>query len=336
MQVDVLKTEVMTGLVRKFPVDNSLVGMKLAPRGATSKFIGSTARWDVQKMSRHLATFNVPGAAAKRSTLTIKETKTSTCAYFREAKVLDAQTLYWVRNPGDQYNTQQGIAAVTEEVGDLNAIVDRTVEYMIWQMFAGTLTVAQADVKFSVDYGIAATHKPTTGTSWATYASADVIGDIATWKKLISRDGGEEPTDMYVNETVMNYMINNAAVRELLRNQYGQQMLESGKITKLMGLNVHEYNSGYVPIGGSFTPFIGDDKVIIVGKGNMDPMGRVTNKLFDILEGSSLDTKAQGRPGKFSKSWEEEDPSGIQALVEWYCLPVLMKPELVVYADVIP
>lgn len=336
MQPDVLKTEVITNLIQLFTAQPGMAGLNLAPRLPTSKFIGQTARWDLVKANRHLATFDVPGAPSSRETLMVKESKSSTCAYFRKSKMLDAQTLFWVRNPGSQFNTQQGKAAVTQEMQDLNWTIDRTVEYMIWQMMAGTLTVNQDGVKFTVDYGIDATHKPTTGTSWATIATADVIGDIATWKKLISRDLSEEPTDMYVNETVMTYMIQNAKVRELMRNQFGQQMLESGKITKIMGLNIHEYNSGYTPKGGSFTPYIPDDKVVIIAKGNSTPGGKVTNKLFDLLEGSSLDVKANGRPGKFGKSWEEEDPSGIQVLTEWYTLPILFKPDGVVYADVIP
>lgn len=332
---NILKTEVMTGLVQKFP-PQGLMGLSMAPRLATSKITAQMARWDVMRSSRHLPEYNQPGAPAKREDKLIFDTYVAELAYHRFKKALDAQTLYFLRNAGDQYNVQAGEQRVRQELEDLNRLLDYKTEYMIWQMFTGTLAATQADVKFSVDYGIAVGHKPTTGTSWASLTTADPVSDIQAWKKLISRDSGEMPTDAYCNETVMNYMVNNTKVRELLRNQYGRQLVETGNINRMLGLNVHVYDNGYTPKGGSFTPFIGEDKFIIIAKGNPDPEGQVTNRLWDLLEGPSLDMGANGRPGKFSKSWMAEDPSVEHILVEHYALPVLFKPEAVIYADVVP
>ncbi len=336
---NVLRTEVITGLVRKFmPTANEFVGMALAPRKGSSKFPGQTATWDVFQRGRHAAEYNSPGSPAKRQRNMVKQSISTTCAYIREAKALSAKTLYWLRQPGGQFNSQYAEQGVRDELEDLNGIVDRRVEQSIWEMFSGTLTVNQADVKFTVDYGMDGSHKPTVATSWADLANADPLADLRAWKKLIQRDGNGLATDVYMNETVMGYLVDNAAVRSLIEKtpSLQRQIAETGWITRWMGLNFHVNDRGITPLGGAFTPYIGEDKVIMIDKGNSDPGGKVTNDLFDILEGSSLDIQAQGNPGKFSKSWEDHDPSARQILVEWYEIPALQQPELVVYADVVP
>jgi hypothetical protein len=231
--------------------------------------------------------------------------------------------MYWLRRPGSE-QVQFAEAGVRGELADLNSLVDRRVEWMIWKMISGNLAVNQSDVKFSIDYGIASSHKPAVTTSWAG-SSADILADLTAWKKLIARDGGEVADTLFLTETVMGYLVENQKVRELLAYQGGRDLVESGRIPRLLGLDLVVYDAGYVPEGGNFTPFIPDDHVAMTaGK-----------DFWTLIEGASLDVRAQGRPGKFAKSWEEEDPSIRQILVEWAVLPVLKKPDNVVYAAVV-
>ena len=54
-----------------------------------------------------------------------------------------------------------------------------------------------------------------------------------------------------------------------------------------------------------------------------------------MVEGPGGDDEArQGRIGKFAKSWVEPDPSARQYLEEWHFLPILERPDQLVYADV--
>ncbi len=258
-------------------------------------------------------------------------------ACIREKRLLKGMQLYHLRAPGGDWASQWAEQRVKAELGDLTMKVKKTWEYAFWEMLKGTLTVAQEDVQFVVDYGIATSHKPTAATLWSDTANADPIANIRAWKKLITQDSGEQPTDLFVSSTVMGYLVDNAKVRELMRQQYGRQMAEEGRIVKLGGLNVVEYDNGYVPDGGSYTQFVPDTHVFIIGKGDRrspEAGGKITNMLADIQQGSPEDVEAGGKPGLFSKSWTEKDPAGVQALVASSFLPVLKKPEAVVYAEV--
>lgn len=318
-ELAVLDHRVLTKMVELFPV-NDLAGLSRIPREPAAAGI---AEWDEVRNSRHLAELTVPGAEAKTSALRTVTHKIANLAYIREKKMLSAPTMYWLRRPGTE-QVQFAEGGVRAELGDLNNLVDRRVEWMIWKMLSGSLAVNQSDVKFSIDYGIAAGHKPAVTTSWANPA-ADILADITAWKKLVARDSGEVPDTLFLTETVMGYMVENQKVRDLLSYQEGGNLLESGRIPRILGLDLVVYDAGYVPEGGSFTPFIPDDHVVITaGK-----------DFWALIEGASLDARAQGRPGKFAKSWEEEDPSIRQVLVEWAVLPVLKKPDNVVYAQVV-
>lgn len=317
-ELSVLDHRVLTKMVELFPVKD-LAGLSRIPREPAAAGI---AEWDEVKNSRHLADFTTPGAEAKTTALRTVTHQIANLAYIREKKMLSAPTMYWLRRPGsDQVQFAEG--GVRAELADLNNLVDRRVEWMIWKMLSGNLAVSQNDIKFSIDYGIVSSHKPTVTTSWANPA-ADVLADLTTWKKLIARDSGEVADTLFLTETVMGYLVENQKVRDLLAYQGGRELLESGRLPHLLGLDLVVYDAGYVPEGGSFTPFIPDDHVVMTaGK-----------DFWALIEGASLDVRAQGRPGKFAKSWEEEDPSIRQILVEWAVLPVLKKPDNAVYAAV--
>lgn len=332
--LQLLETKVLTALVTKFPHDN-LLGVNMCP--LADNIPGVVAEWDELRNSRHLAQFNQFGTAAKVDKNLDVYHQVARMACIRQKRLLKGMQLFHLRQPGGDWASQWAEQRVTAELQDLTMTVKKLWEYCFWEMLKGTLTVAQEDVQFTVDYGIAVAHKPTAAVLWSNTANADPISNIRAWKKLISQDLGEQATDMFVSSTVMGYLVDNAKVRELMRQQYGRQMAEEGRIVKLCGLNVVEYDGGYVPLGGAYTQYVPDTHVFIIAKGNTnnpETGGKITNLLADIQQGSPEDLEAGGKPGLFSKSWQEKDPAGVQALVASSFLSVLKKPEGVVYAEV--
>jgi hypothetical protein len=309
----------MTELVRKFPTPQ-FIGAQLFPE---KSIISNTAEWDEIHQNRDIASYTNPDAEAnivdRRGVLH----KTATVATIREKKNLSGSTMAWLRRPGTE-NTQYGEEAVRDELAELNNRIERRRELSRWQALTGTLTVDEAGTKFTVDYGIAVAHKPTVGTTWSD-VSADIITDLNDWKKLIREDSGEEPTTVYLHETVMGHMIRNTGIQALMGEQLKTQILQNGYITKVLNLTFVVYSAGYVPSGGSFTPFI-DEAYIIMTTGS---------KFGMELVAPSIDPKSGFRPGKFSKSYQQEDPAGVTVLVEVNSLPVITKVENIVYAKVI-
>jgi hypothetical protein len=323
--MDIFRTEVMVGLVEKFPRPE-LLGLKIAK---PEMIPGQVAKWDVMKRGRDMAEFNVPGAEANIVSLMGRERKTQTMAYIREKKTLDALTMYWLRRPGEE-SKQYAERAVLDELDDLDKRVSNRIEWMVWQMMTGTMTYNGNNVQFTVDYGLASTHKPVLANSakWNLVNDADPINDLRRWKSLIEEDSGVSPDTVYLTSKQMGNLVANSKVRDLLKATFGGTGGVVSRIKELIMLDLNlelvEYNAGYVPEGGSFTRFIDEDHIIMTAG----------DDFCNLQYGASLDHKAKGKPGKFSKSWEEEDPSARVILIEVYCLPVLKKVENIVYAKV--
>ena len=313
----ILQHEVMSAVVKKFPTPQ-FIGKTLFPEKPINS---DTAKWDEIHQNRDLATYVSPDGEANNIDRLGVYQKSATVACLKEKKQLKGSTLAWLRKPGTEH-VQIAEQAVKDELADLDSRIEFRREWARWSALSGTLTVNQANVKFTVDYGIAGTHKPTVAADWSNVAT-DIIGDLIAWKELIQKDSGEQATKVYVNDLTMSYMVKNTGIKALMGEQLKTQILQSGYITRVMGLNFIVYNSGYVPSGGSFTKFVPDEVAIMC-----------TNSVFaEDQVAPSTDPKSGYRPGKFSKSWVEEDPAGIWVLVELNSLPVIKKVENLVYAD---
>ncbi len=316
-QLSILQHQVMTAVVRKFPMPQ-FIGKALFPE---KPIVSDTAKWDEIHQNRDMAQYVVADGEAKIVDNRGVIQRSATVACLKEKKQLKGSTMAWLRKPGTEH-VQYGEQAVKDELTELDSRNEFRREWARWTALSGTLTVDQADVKFTVNYGIAGSHKPTVGTSWSD-VSADIIGDLTDWKQLIQQDSGEGATKVYINTETMQYMIKNTGIKALMGEQLKTQILQSGYITRIMGLNFIVYDAGYVPSGGSFTKFVPDNVAIVC-----------TNSVFAEEQlAPSLDPKSGFKPGKFSKSWSEEDPAGIWALVEINSLPVIKKVENLIYAD---
>jgi len=324
--VEVLDYKVLTATLANFK-HPELLGLGLMP-GQTIE--GNVATWDIYSPSRVMGNFRVPGAPASRMDLVKVASRSATLAPVLLEKALDDSALSWLRS--NEANSADGARAkITREESDLNRVLEYTKEYAIWQALCGSLSVNQGDVKFSVDYGIRATHKPTATGSWAT-ASTDVIGDIKAWKALVSQDCGYNATDAYCNESVMEYLMGNDDVAAFLgEGTLREQVAESGYITRFMGLNWHVYDAGYLDAAGTFHKFIADDHLFIVA--NASPFGSILSGSQEIPAGWSETRRVYG---KFAYSAVDSNPPGVRLFVGENFLPVIYIPDAIVAADVTP
>jgi hypothetical protein len=324
--VEILDYKVLTGTLANFK-HPELLGLSLFPSATVE---GNIAAWDVYSPSRVTGNFRVPGAAATKVDLVKVASRTATLAPVLLEKTLDDMALSWLRS-GDAAAGDGARARITREQADLDRVLEYTKEYTAWKALSGTLAVNQGDVKFTVDYGLRATHKPTASASWAT-ASTDVIADIKAWKALVSADCGYAPADAYCNESVMEYLMTNDDVTAFLgEGSLREQIAKSGYITRFMGLDWHVYNAGYIDGSGAFQKFIGDDKLFIVAAGA--PFGAVLSGSQEIPAGFSQTRRVYG---KFAYSAVESNPPGVRLFVGENFLPVIYIPDAIVAADVTP
>lgn len=334
-EVSLLEPQVLRGVIERLDKPEALVLSRSLPK---TPWPYPSVTWDVIKGSRMIAKPNVPNSEAHIVPRLGVSQESASFIYLREKKVFEPTTLHWLRAPGSLNNTQNAEQAVLREVKDLNLRIDNFVEWACWRALTGSLVMDYPDVQATVDYKIPASHKPTVGTTWATATPVQIVNDIKAWKRLIARDARVAATDAWASEATMDRIFNafagngtaTALAGTLLSDRMKDEYYKSGILPGFLGLNWHSVESFYDTDAGAATQFVPDDALFIT---NLNE-----GRAMEIMEGPTADDEApDGHTGKFTKTWKEKDPSARQFLIEYHCLPVLTRPEQVVYvADVTP
>lgn len=335
-EISLLKPTVLNGVIETLQAPQELRGLGLLPR---QPHPFPTVEYDTIRGSRLMATPNVPNAEAHIVPKLGVGHLAAGYLYVREKKVFEPTTMYWLRREGT-LATKRAEQAVIREITDLSNRVDRFMEYCIWRgMFTGQLVINEADVKVNVDFGLATSHKPvlastdkwdyTTGTNPATgrpYYAAPIRDQVNAWKRLVSRDGMTELRQGWMNAYTADIMMRNVAFEgDNISDRQKDAFQTTNTIPGLWGIDWNVYDLAYES-GGVVTPFIPDGYVVFFA-----PDGRP----FEMLEGPSADFGAgPDSTGRFTKTWQEEDPSARQALIEMNFFPALYKPDQIIYAKV--
>ena len=324
-EISLLQPTVLNGLVERFTAPESYLGLsQLFARKEPS--LDPTAKWDVIEGNREIAAPNVPNSEAHIVPHLGSGERTASFIYLREKKVFKPTTIRWLRQPGT-LNTKNAEAAVLREVRDLDRRFDAFAEWCIWQSLTGGIVLNYPDVKANVDYGFSSTHKPVVTKGWNNAGKTvdELLADVNAWKRLISLDGRVTATDVWLHGTTMDLVVAIAAKSGIISDRMRDQLLNTGEVSGLFGLTWHVYDLGYVDAAGQEQSYIAPDAVIITSSANNG---------FYLMEGPTADDDAPlNYTGKFVKSWKEPDPSARQHLEEWSFLPIIERPEQVVYVE---
>lgn len=322
-ELAILEQKVLTGIIEKYVAPPENVARAMFRK---QSYPFTNLEWDVLKGSRERSTPTLPN----REAIIVKQLgvgkKTASFIYVREKKAFEPTTLRWLREPGNLAKSSAE-AAIRRETKDLNDRLERLVESYCWSALAGVITVTYEEGNsVAVDMGYQSSHKPTVSTAWSD-AGADIIGNIYAWKKLVQQDTGFDATDIYLPGDTMEYVYKNTAIKGLFSEKHKWQYLQTSTIEGLLGLNWHVFNGGYENSVGTFIPYISADYVIMMSTGG-NP--------FQLYEGLSADEDApRNHTGKFSKSWLTTDPSARFFLIEYNFMPIVQRPDNIIYAKVL-
>ncbi len=323
--IQLLQPTVLQGVVEKFLAPPDLLGARMVRR---ESYPYPNWAYDVVKGGRNLAIPNTPNAEANIvKQLTVGQVSGS-FLYIREKKVFNPTSLHWLRAPGTINNIRRATEAVAQELQDLNLRTERFVEWCIWQMFSGVLTINKNNVVATIDYLVASSHKPTAGVLWSDLTNSNPESDLRTWKRLISRDALANPTMVIASDLTLGYFTQNTKMRNqnFLSDRMKEQIATTSEFGPLFGLTFTNYDIGYVDDAGTEQRFLPDGKILLLA---------TDNNPFALYEGPSADDDApEGTTGKYSKTWKEQDPSARQILIEYTFMPVMPRPEQIVYATV--
>lgn len=331
--IPLLNPVVLRGVVEKFTAPENLIMLN---RVRKPSWPYPVAQWDVIRGSRSVAKPNVPNSEAHIVPRLGRSQESAAFVYLREKKVFEPTTIHWLRTPGSlaARNAEQ---AVMREIGDLNQRFDNFAEYCLWQALTGNLVLDYPDVQANVNYQFPTSHKPASvAASWAGATPKQIVANIRAWKRLINRDGRVPAKEAYATELTIQYIFDSFATTgatnfmggTLLSDRMKDEYYKTGMLPGFMGLDWNATESVYETDGGTETLFLPDNALIIANLTDNNPM--------ELLIGPTADDDApENFTGKFAKTWKEKDPSARQYLLEWIFLPIITRPEQIVYvADV--
>lgn len=327
--ISLLEPTVLRGVVEKFTTPETLTLLGRVPQ---TPWPFPSVTWDIIKGSRMVAKPNVPNSEAHIVPRLGRSQASAAFVYLREKKVFNPTTLHWLRTPGELAATNAE-KAVLREVADLNQRFDNFAEFMLWGALKGRLDFEFPDVVASVDYQFPASHKPSPGVGWDTATPQQIVGDIRAWKRLIRRDGRVDVREAFATELTMAYIFDSFAANGanpaiLLSDRMKDQYYQSGTLPGFMGINWQTVESVFDDDAGNSTLFVPDNALF---------MGNYTDQRpIEMMIGPTADDEAPDNfTGKYAKTWKEKDPSARQYLLEWNLLPVVTRPEQMIYiADV--
>lgn len=325
--ISLLEPVVLRGVVEKFTAAETLVMLNRVPQ---TPWPYPSVTWDVIKGSRMVAKPNVPNSEAHIVPRLGRSQASAAFVYLREKKVFEPTTIHWLRTPG-QLAARNAEQAVLREVNDLNQRFDNFAEYLLWAAMKGSIVFDFPDVQANVDYQFPASHKPTPTVPWDTATPQQIVADIRAWKRLIRRDGRVDARDAFATELTMAYIFDSFAANGanpaiLLSDRMKDQYYAQGTLPGFMGLNWQTVESVFDDDAGNSTLFVPDNALF---------MGNYTDQRpIEMYIGPTADDEAPDNfTGKFTKTWKDKDPSARQYLLEWNILPVITRPEQMIYVN---
>jgi hypothetical protein len=324
------QTRVLTEAINKIKPVKTVILNKVF---GTKKFLPTGLfQWDIKSGSeRILKNLRVHEPAQVASSMG-KKTVTCNGTRFSEKRFIAAADLESVRAYGQNVQAELISAKIADEQVDMKAKVDRTREFMAAKAIQGTI-VDDAGTTL-VDFAFGGSQTPTlTGKSKWTDSESDPIANIRAWQKIIVQAVGEvDVFYAFCGSTAMDALIANKAVQELLKYVKGDQIAEKGRVAFLAGTEIEEILGSYLDSSSVRQDLIPANSFILVGV-SMQTASELYAPVVDLKDANGVGS-ANPASMFFSKSWEEEDPSGRWIKVEARPLPILYKPECIVKAIV--
>jgi len=334
---NLFRTRVLTSAVNEMQAPEARVFNRLFAPKANMQ-ISDRLAFDIITGSQQILPNLAVNAEATVTNKVGRKTVTVTAPRLSSKRYISAAELNAVRAYGSQMTTEMLKDRIAREQFDMVGEHGRTKEF--WAVNALKGKIYDSDMTtVLVDYNADPGHSITlTLTDLWTDAASDPANKIREWKKIIEDDSNANITGWlaYCGSGAMDALLSNVKVRELLKYDKGAQIAETGRIQKLVEVELDEYLGSYQDSSGTRQRFIADDELLLIGLCNdlIDcPYAPVVD--LDAPKGVGNITAAGKPVSAFSKSWKTEEPSGRWIKVETRPLPVLQRPGAVIRATVV-
>lgn len=278
MEFPQLQAEVLTAVATGVEVtEGELPFQAMFSFGATGQNVrGDVAKWDEVMPVRTLDTAfeGREGTATTTNSGTVKSRAAGMYVSFKKRivkpEVLDQ--LRAVGGPAGQVaSAEQSLKLM---IGDMmRRHYHEKIEYLVVSSLLDNQSVTVGGATVTPDFGLPVAHDATVGTSWAT-ASTDIDGDIEAVKRLVAEDSGRAVRRVLCGRNIFSYLRKNTALKQWFTAREGAPQtydkMFGETITGLMGLDWTTFRHGYINGGGTWTPYLPDDKIIVIPEVSQD------------------------------------------------------------------
>lgn len=312
----------------------NFIGRKICP---VTPVYSKDIEYDVLYSSFGMTQAHQIGTNPKTVQLPKQETKRTGTAYWKETLRLDEEKLLYARDAGT-LNQRAGRELVVQAGLQLDTRLEVRLEWLVWQaLIAGTITINENDVKYSVDFKLGTkTDISGAANKWTAFDKSDPIGFLVSLIQSYRGTGAHART-IYMNSVTAGYAVQSEKFVDMLKqsNYVGLlSPLNAVPALKLLIPNVDFviYDEGYLDEEKQFQLFIPDGEVVIVG----DYPG---DKVMDFASTISLHNGGIDKPlpGKFSivedESSQKKNPY-VDVTVGIYGLPRVFHPDWIKRAKV--
>lgn len=190
----------------------------------------------------------------------------------------------------------------------------------------GVVSMANNGQSFSYDYGIPASHKVTTDTSWSNLTGSDPIEDMRVLKEQIQDDTGVEVVRAMVDGQTWRYIRNNDKINKsifVLSN--GQGSVSDARlrdfIMQEIGLDVIINDKRYVDESGNTQKFMPANTFVMFPAGQLGSTWFGTTPAESDLMGGQAANVSITDTGVSVTTAQKVDPVNVETIVAQICLP---------------
>ena len=303
--------------------------------------LGTELKWikgaSNQPVGIRLSSFDAK--SIRRDMEGIKEYSTK-MPFFKESVYIDEDMRQQLNNFIDA-NKPAIVDRILSRIFDRNAkLIDATkitLERMRMEaLTTGTITLSSNGQSYTYDYGVPATHKKTVATSWSD-ASADIIGDIQSYKDMMKAEG-VTITRAICNSSVANNFKKNTAMKNAIYVFAGGTVDITTEVARRYiasetGVTIVVNDNVYVDEQGQAHKYVPNDTIVfmpdgILGYTNLgttpeesDLMNNLNANVSIVNEGVAVTTS------------QMVDPVNVDTKVSMIALPSFEEADKVVIVD---
>lgn len=286
-------------VVQAFEVDPSQhIGASILPQAET---MYQEVQWDERDADRGLTAPHVMGADPKVDIRQGSTKRRYTPIPFKETDLLKEDELLRAR----QLGTMAGTLDLSQEIARIardrfNKTMAR-IEKLRWDTLNGSISINENGVVVGESFPV---QSYSSGDPWSDHAAATPLADFDAMKLMFRGTGASAAgAKAYMNQATANNLLENqnaADIKGFQNQNYVQLPYSVEELNKIMGARglpeIVVYDEGYINESGTFTLFLPNNKVVVVGK---RPAGQ---NVGDFMSTPSLHNNRGGQPapGYFS------------------------------------